>query len=90
MNHNFKPGDLALALGGPFQGEAVELVCFLQPGDEVLSTSGVVIGRFNPVSKMPGWHVAKDGEGCVMPERQLMPLRGDKSPERQKSQEVPA
>lgn len=90
MNHNFKPGDLALALSGPFQGEAVELVGFLQPGDTVFSVEGRALGVFRPASGLPGWHVCKEHEGCMMLADQLMPLRGDFAPESQKSQEVPA
>lgn len=90
MNHNFKPGDLALALVGPFMGQAVELIRFVSPGEVVTSLDGKRSYVFAPTLGIGGWHVSVGEESVILHEKQLMPLRGDFQPERQKASEVPA
>ncbi|WP_312910969.1 hypothetical protein [Stutzerimonas nitrititolerans] len=90
MNNQFKPGDLALALSGHFMGRAVELIRFVMPGDIVTSIDGKRSYVFRPSSGRPGWHVAVGEDSTIEHERNLMPLRGDFQPERQKSREVEA
>ncbi|KAA8702443.1 hypothetical protein [Pseudomonas proteolytica] len=101
MSHNFKPGDLALIVGysrSPENvGKSCELVAFLLPGDRI---DFPVIG-FDGVrhtGDKPGWFVAGDalvstsgstGYTMVL-EKNLMPLRGDFTPEQQKAKEVEA
>ncbi len=89
MNHNFKPGDLALTLmdlGDVTQGSAVEIVDRIEAGDFVS-----VEGRIHMTTES-GWSCVQPScaHRLAYPDRALMPLRGDFAPERQKSQEVPA
>lgn len=106
MNNQFKPGDLALVLGGiqvnPNTGKCVELVrCAVGPA--CLDVNGGTNWVDVPAG-LKVWVVTGDGligemtaSGKtfhtlehVFPERNLMPLRGDFQPERQQSREVPA
>ena len=89
MNHQFKPGDLALTLVSlqilP-AGSVVELYKGINPGDNLGSLS-------YPIPAMvSGWWCAHSEIGDRLPfaETSLMPLRGDFSPEQQKSREVVA
>jgi len=102
MNHNFKPGDLAMIVGA-FSvqqniGKTVVLEEFL--ADEQISTwrdpsDGQ---RIQNTSGSAGWIVLGEdvksycgSNGWVLADpSHLMPLRGDFALELQKSQEVPA
>ncbi|NEK70305.1 MAG: hypothetical protein G3W70_21300 [Xanthomonas perforans] len=94
MNHNFKPGDLALVVGfvqvPDLVGSAVELVEPTYPGEQFSGPDGVT---YRSRDELKGWVVLtdldEDGWAHVA-EAHLMPLRGDFVPERQKSLEVPA
>lgn len=98
-SYQFKPGDLALIIGGPVAGCCVELISFHCAGSRVLLASGSYC-----TSDVESWRVCGDGltakfgnfperrpvkDGLIKPEL-LMPLRGDFQPEQQKSQEVSA
>lgn len=91
MNHNFKPGDLALSLvercGVPAMTQ-FELVDLVPAGTGMRCAAGD-LHRF----PMDVWRCGTPlvADGCLIFEaKELMPLRGDFTPERQKSQEVPA
>lgn len=100
MNHNFKPGDLALIVScyEPSNvGKCVELVELVPAGGSYWAGKFLIENGCGE----PVWHVVGDvisvfGDGDVAvghaqkaPFR-LMPLRGDFQPERQKESEVPA
>ncbi|MBP5121005.1 hypothetical protein [Pseudomonas protegens] len=88
MNHNFKPGDLALTLRSGFgfpAMTAVTLDVFLRKGETAEQPDG---SFFTP--KFDGWAVYREderGAGFFRPEH-LMPLRGDFTPEQQKAKEA--
>lgn len=101
MNHNFKPGDLALVIDAAIEsnlGMVVELIRKTSDSTITLPDGGKV---GNPEMKVC-WVVAADGlvttnklkpdpfkvKYAAVPERCLMPLRGDFAPEQQKSREV--
>ncbi len=89
MNHNFKPGDLALTLidlSPVMAGSVVELIERLAKGDLVHTPRGILQATEN------GWICAHpDAPGNIgFCDTALMPLRGDFQPERQKASEVPA
>jgi len=88
MSHNFKPGDLALVISGGFLGETAELLRFVLPGEEVVSPSSGKIYVFRPAAGVGGWLCRFRSEWAIKHEKNLMPLRGDFAPERQKSREV--
>ncbi len=90
MNHQFKPGDLALIINHTFPpviGTCVELVSRHLVGP---------VDRKDPmdpsVYEQEGgdavWVVSDDG--AIVWEKWLMPLRGNFAPTEQKSQAVPA
>ncbi|NWC11916.1 hypothetical protein HX776_24320 [Pseudomonas agarici] len=87
MNHNFKPGDLALTMIGLSilpAGSVVELYKAINPGDN-LST------KRHPVPAMrKGWWCAHSVIGDRLPfaETSLMPLRGNFANDRQKAKEA--
>jgi hypothetical protein len=98
MSHQFKAGDLALIVGGPCAGCAVELISFHQSGDVRLNNGCLC------EAETPSWRVAGSGltakigtfpgrypvrDGLISPGL-LMPLRGDFAPEQTKSIEVTA
>lgn len=90
MSHNFKPGDLALTLISlPVleTGSVVELLSRVPKGDRMVDRNGDVYW-----AAVDGWMVSHSeaGSDLVFADVDLMPLRGDFTPERQKSQEVPA
>jgi hypothetical protein len=92
MSHQFKPGDLALLLItiGPLSaGSAVELIKRIGAGTEVQLVGG---GKADCLEE--SWvfsHPCVPSPGLAFaPERLLMPLRGDFSPEQTKSRGVPA
>jgi hypothetical protein len=90
MNHNFKPGDLALTLIGlPVlpAGSVVELQERIPKGEPIRDIDGTCY-----IAGADGWrcsHGAIDAR-LIYADIDLMPLRGDFQPERQKSKEVPA
>jgi hypothetical protein len=90
MSHQFKPGDLALTLASRFGIPAmcqVELVVYLMKGQKAEEPDGQLW-----TAPHDGWIVGRENEigyGFFAPQ-QLMPLRGDFTPEQQKSQEVAA
>lgn len=99
----FKAGDLALIVRASIDenlGKVVELVGWSDESEIVLSDGG----RVNNPSRLRCWEVSADQliatsmlfpdgfttkRGAV-PEKNLMPLRGDFHTEREKSREVPA
>lgn len=101
MNHNFKPGDLALIVGAHNYpgniGKTCELVEFLLP---LAVSEWIDPEDSRPVknaSGFPCWLVVGDGldsgventrGACLALPSHLMPLRGDFTPEQQKSREV--
>ncbi len=82
----FKAGDLALNLQDIpnciSAGVVVELMSRLAPGDLFVED-----GQTFQVNR-PAWWVLHEGDHLYIPERYLMPLRGDFQPEQQKSREV--
>lgn len=103
MSHQFKPGDLALIVNSKITeniGRVVELV--RRTDENIIKTPDG--GVFANPDRLACWVVAGDSlkatrvlDGTesfnsfgAAAERNLMPLRGDFQPERQKSQEVPA
>ncbi|MCO8161053.1 hypothetical protein NJC40_03560 [Pseudomonas sp. 21LCFQ02] len=106
MSHQFKPGDFALITGSksgssPNVGRCVELVTLLNPGEITVSPTGHRLFQSTDEPKwivqsqgllinteQNGW-VDRGGIAMVSP-RYLMPLRGDFTPEQQKSKAVPA
>ncbi|KPB83827.1 hypothetical protein BTW15_01330 [Pseudomonas syringae pv. tomato] len=88
MSNQFKPGDLALVIGGEtFLGNQVEVQRWVNPGDEIIGPRGG-IWRLNPSAPAGGWLVSCQGKLCVKLPRCLMPLRGDFAPEQQKAKEA--
>lgn len=99
MSHNFKPGDLALIIKSIKRpeniGKACELLAFMVPGDRVeFEFNGRRV--ITHIGEKPAWLVAGDGVvgsngdvgfALVKPGN-LMPLRGDFSPEQQKAKEA--
>lgn len=86
----FKPGDLALVISGGKLGETAELVRFVEPGDLVVSPTTGKEYQFRPAAGVGGWLCCFRDCMAIKHEKNLMPLRGDFSPEQQKSQEVSA
>lgn len=87
--HNFKPGDLALVVGGEcLVGQQVKLECWLRPGDAATVRGQEFVLSNNATAS--GWLIDLQDAVVVKRSGHLMPLRGDFAPERQKSQEVPA
>lgn len=88
MNHNFKPGDLALTLvdlpGHVRAGSCVEVHRILLAGDSFEMADGPRRTLRDGVVVV--W---MDHKYVYLPS-QLMPLRGDFAPEQSKSREVPA
>lgn len=101
MNHNFKPGDLALIVGAfnaPKNiGKTCELVEYLAAG-QISNWTGPDGRRVGNADDGEAWIVIGEGiEGwgdskgwALVDHKHLMPLRGDFTPERQKESEVPA
>ncbi|QDD91913.1 hypothetical protein [Pseudomonas oryzihabitans] len=92
MNHNFKPGDLAILLTdvGPLvSGAVVTLVCLVPAGYrfEALISN---VSKGEAVLDRPMWRLdhqdIPQGEGAMAPESKLMPLRGDRRQEQQQPQ----
>lgn len=99
MNHQFKPGDLALIINTIKRpenvGKSCELVAFMVPGERLEFDYD---GRksITHIGANPAWLVAGDdvigssgaaGFALVRPSH-LMPLRGDFAPEQQKAMEL--
>ncbi|HDY6190335.1 TPA: hypothetical protein RRA09_004438 [Pseudomonas aeruginosa] len=84
----FKAGDLALNLQDIpscfSAGVVVELMSRLAPGD-LFAEDGQTFQVIRPA-----WWVLHEGDRLYIPERYLMPLRGDFQPEQQKAKEVEA
>ena len=87
MSHNFNPGDLALVISGGHLGETAELVRFVMPGDLIVSPTTGKLYEFRPAAKVGGWLCKFTCMHAVKHEKNLMPLRGDFSHERQKAKE---
>jgi hypothetical protein len=90
MSHQFKAGDQALTLASKYGFPAmcqVELVVFKLKGQKAEEPDGQLW-----VAPHDGWIVGRDGDdgyGFFKP-HQLMPLRGDFTPEQQKAKAVAA
>lgn len=94
MNHNFKPGDLALTLA-----EAVVLlgdISIVPAGSQVeLVARGEAGEEFDIAGeawrlRRPMWLVDREGMLVLVAERNLMPLRGDFAVLQPKAEEIPA
>jgi hypothetical protein len=103
MNHQFKPGDLALIVGGnhpPFNtGRACTIVCLAKPGDKVNNPHNDA--RYLYLGDDVMWLVegpsiendSPDPEDAgldLIEDRFLIPLRGEFAPEQAISGEVSA
>ncbi|MGE8454002.1 MAG: hypothetical protein ACN6OP_26010 [Pseudomonadales bacterium] len=103
MNHNFKPGDLALIVGSskgtsPNIGMAVELViklrtndCFNLPDGRRAVNKGPecwLVEAFGLLAATTRAGRIDLGGITLALERYLMPLRGDFAPEQQKAKEA--
>lgn len=101
MSHQFKPGDLALIVGGesPNLGLCVELIYKISNRELFLSPDGKLVGRyFGP----GGWVVwgqevkansleigwVNVGGLAPVSDKNLIPLRGELAPEQQKTKEA--
>ena len=88
MSHNFKPGDLALTLTSKYRFppmSQVELIVFMHEGQKADQPSGKIW-----TAPYDGWIAGRnegEGYGFYKPS-QLMPLRGDFTPEQQKAKEA--
>jgi hypothetical protein len=100
MNHNFKPGDLAMIVGAynvPDNiGKHCELIEYLRVEDISEWVDPADGLRVQNSADGPAWLVVGEGvkswcggSGWVLADaRHLMPLRGDFSPDKQSSREV--
>ncbi|EPM0008996.1 hypothetical protein N1H70_000070 [Pseudomonas aeruginosa] len=82
----FKAGDLALNLqeipNCISAGVVVELLSRLSPGDLFVEDGQTFLVN------LAAWWVLHEGDRLYIPERYLMPLRGDFQSEQQKAKEV--
>ena len=92
MNHNFKPGDLALFIGEGFAGLETGSVVNLQ---ELIPEGTVRHMPDNPIDNRyfhapcDCWVVGNDGlDTYITSEAKLMPLRGDFDPARRQFYET--
>lgn len=100
MNHNFKPGDLALIVGTVSHpqniGKTCELIEHLDPGQVSHWKDSEGFHQKNDDTSaawiVSGHELSGDGVrgSLLVDSKHLMPLRGDFAPERQKAQEVTA
>ncbi|WP_288477119.1 hypothetical protein [uncultured Pseudomonas sp.] len=89
MNHNFKPGDLALVVGGTcLLGYQVQLAVWVNPG-ETVTIAGHDF-RLSSHVKRGGWVIELDSAVVVKLPENLMPLQHDFSFERHQAVEVAA
>jgi hypothetical protein len=88
MSHNFKPGDLALVISGGYMGETAELMHFVMPNEVVVSPTSGKKYQFRPLAGIGGWMCRFRGEWAIKHEKNLMPLRGDFTHEKQKAKEA--
>lgn len=88
MTNNFKPGDLALVISGGLLGQAVLLERFVSPGDEIISRTTGKLYQFRPAAGVGGWLCAYNEGQVIKHEKNLMPLRGDFTPEQHKAKEA--
>jgi len=99
MNHQFKPGDLALVIASPRKenpnvGRCVELLCLVMPDETVPMPSGHGLHNVGDrgawMCYAPGLLLGDldaGGIDLILPER-LSPLRGDFAPYQQKAKEA--
>ncbi len=90
MNHNFKPGDLALVIGGKaLLGKVVTVNIWINPDDEFLSPSGNLY-KYADTNHASGFLVldATDKKLAIKHPHNLMPLKGEPEPEQAKQTEV--
>lgn len=90
MSNQFKPGDLALVISGGYLGETAELVRFVLPGDVIVSPTTGKVYEFRPAAGVGGWLCKFRYMHAIKHEKNLMPLRGDKSAAPERAQELPA
>ncbi|EWC39576.1 hypothetical protein [Stutzerimonas stutzeri] len=93
MNHNFKPGDLALVISSGEEeliGKTVEVLEVLLDSQKEYEAYGCI--HEGDADGSPSAFVDFGGANDVwlFSQKNLMPLRGDFQPERQKESEVPA
>lgn len=92
MNHDFKPGDLALLITvveSVPAGSVVELDRLIPKGECLEQADGQPFHTACACWSFSHPAIPEGYLGCVA-EKFLMPLRGDFAPERQKAQEVTA
>ncbi|WP_426125208.1 hypothetical protein [Pseudomonas sp. PSPC2-3] len=88
MNHNFKPGDLALVISGGYMGQTAELMHFVMPNEVVVSPVSGKKYQFRPSAGIGGWMCRFRDEWAIKHEKNLIPLRGDFTHEQQKAKEA--
>lgn len=104
MNHQFKPGDLALIVGAhrfPENiGAVVELVAYLPAGQQYTSPDGEIITSPGDCWEITGesicggyidlWSgfVVRTPKRGLVDPEHLIPLRGDFAPEQHKAKEA--
>ncbi|QXG49200.1 hypothetical protein [Pseudomonas viridiflava] len=90
MSHQFKSGDLALIVRGPNTGNCVECIAFLRPGEMVGGFEGYQGGpELGNMSHESAWIVRFANLDVALERpRDLMPLRGDFTPDQQKAKEA--
>jgi len=95
MNHNFKPGDLAILLTdvGPLVSGAVVTLVRLVPAGYRFEALISNVSKGETVLERAMWRLGHQdiprGEGAMAPESKLMPLRGDFAPDRQQDHQQP-
>lgn len=81
----FKPGDIALVIGGnAFLGCQVDIYQWVNPGEDFDTDNA----SYRYKNGRSGWVVVCGGRCAVKHESQLMPLKGEFQPEKQKLREV--
>lgn len=87
MSHQFKPGDMALVISGNLLGESVEVIDWVNAGEEFNTPDGRKF-RLSDKSSTGAYQVLGRDWGALKPPASLMPLRGDFAPEQQKAKEA--
>lgn len=89
MSHQFKAGDLAMVIesGDPADiGKSVEIVCVLIDDKDLHFFRGQAFQGW--ADHAPCAFIIMDGEIWMWQQKNLMPLRGDFEPDREKAQEL--
>lgn len=79
-----EPGCLALVISGPNAGEGCEVICWVEPGDEFITSDG----PYDNGTGISGWAVEfGDGCGVYLPDR-LRRIDGHEPVTSEEEQEV--